>query len=116
MVQPAVCFKGKWQPLGKVSHTTSSTITQEVNKLWELRQKAIYRDLDLTHVFPDYVKMAMGSLNVSDEVEDPNKKRSRGESFEFGGEDEELYPEDHYYRIPDSTEITQYLLDDNADY
>lgn len=60
MVQPAICINGKWQPLGRVSPKTSARILYEVNKLWDIRQKLIYRDLDITAIFPDYVKMATG--------------------------------------------------------
>lgn len=60
MVQPAICINGKWQALGQVSPKTSAMITMEVNKLWDIRQRIIYRDLDITNIFPDYVKMATG--------------------------------------------------------
>jgi len=53
MVQPAICVQGRWQALGKVSEKTNDRIMSEVKRLWEERQKAIYRDRNATHLFPD---------------------------------------------------------------
>ncbi|CAL8109595.1 unnamed protein product [Orchesella dallaii] len=60
LVQPAINRNGRWQPLGKVSAKTSARIASEVSRLWDLRQKIIYRDLDIKNVFPDYDELAKG--------------------------------------------------------
>ncbi len=91
MVQPAICINGKWQALGQVSPKTSTRITMEVNKLWDIRQRIIYRDLDIANIFPDYVKMATGvdpsKVDTAGLSKSPKKGTAMSKLGEYAGEE-----------------------------
>jgi hypothetical protein len=88
MVQPAICVHGKWQAVGKVSEKTHERVVAEVSRMWEERQKAIYRDslAGVTELYPDFGAMLeIRARNLVGSIPYP------GEDGEFLGERSEYY-------------------------
>lgn len=93
MVQPAVCYKGKWVSAGVVSQKAYPRILKEVKKLWQERRDLLFRDVNRAGVISEYdldlkcLKRAMGDIRKLERrgEDSENEDEQEGEDFYFGG-------------------------------
>ncbi len=93
MVQPSVCYYGKWVPAGIISELTHAEVLTQLNKLWEVRQEMIFRDTNISGVFPDYDQLlrAEGDKGESGGFED-DQITVVGQDQDQDLDDDELSP------------------------